>query len=306
MDAALANWAKQHGVANTTMTVFKNGELLSPTKSVPVAKEVFALASLSKSITGMCILDLIEQKKLHFTTPLGAVFGKRLQGLKLNDTHNANITIAQLLTQTSGLGPDSTQSRMGKWLYSKRDRHEQISKHALGRESQQGTSGKFQYNNENYAILGAVIEKVTAQGYMQYCRKQVLEPHGISTAGLSPRFGAYGAMGGWEMSTADFARFVIGNLSSTSKYAAAPFDTAAAAVDGGVFYGAGVFFRKSTVGHNFWHHGAVCLGEREQVGAFFAFWQGKLGVVVGYDRCPDWNMMIELDQSLAQVAFARQ
>ena len=46
--------------------------------------------------------------------------------------------------------------------------------------------GKFFYNNSNFMVLGAIIEKVTNQSYAEWMKENVFNPAGMTnTAALS-------------------------------------------------------------------------------------------------------------------------
>lgn len=303
--AAWLKWLSTKEVANSTLTIFYRDTIAGTFLEGDKARPVFALASLSKSITGLCVQQLIKTGRLKQSETLGDVFGDRLQEMGATAVKYADLTVDELLTQTAGLLPDDTQSSMPLWLNEKNDRHEAVTRRALGREKQQGTRGTFAYNNENYAILGAVIERATQSDYADYCRETVLKPHGVKSATPSPAWGAFAAWGGWEMTTEDFARFAWGNLGPNSPYGQEPDKAPNVMLGGGVYYGLGTFFRQGRAGSNFWHHGGLCFSRGDDRGSFFAFWRGGWGVVVAYDKCPDNSMMISLDRALAVAALSQ-
>jgi CubicO group peptidase (beta-lactamase class C family) len=67
------------------------------------------VASLSKAITGVCIVKLVEAHKLQFDADLGTVLAGRFKRHPAKDQRAQTITIAQLLTHTSGITNDPSQ-----------------------------------------------------------------------------------------------------------------------------------------------------------------------------------------------------
>ena len=68
------------------------------TKEYPISSTtLFNIASMSKTITAVAIMQLVEQGKLDLSTPLSLVFQNNLLEEK------REITIHQLLTHSSGL-----------------------------------------------------------------------------------------------------------------------------------------------------------------------------------------------------------
>jgi len=299
MKAAWLGWMSKHGVENSTLTVFKGARIVETFLEGRAAAPQFPLASLSKVITGSCINDLIKKGKLRADSTVAEVF----KGNDLALARNSAITIAQLLTHTGGLYPDDTQSPMFTWLNGTSNKHGEVARRALGRKNQTAKQGIFTYNNENYAILGAVIEHITGRDYSNYCRGEVLSPLGVKSAGPSARFGAFAAWGGWEMTSEDFARFLAGSLGPHSAYGQDPRNRPHVTVVKNVYYGLGSFFRTGKKRNNFWHHGGLCFGMPGDSGSFYAYWGGMWGVVVAYDKCPNDKLMIDLDITLGRAAF---
>lgn len=300
---ALGDWMTAHEVGNATVTFFHRGKVISTQRLGAKPADQLSLASLSKVITGMCLFKLEQKGLVAQSTRLVEIFGPGLGKLEIDAPAYEDLTIAELLTHTAGLAPDSTQPRMPKWIGSDRDRHERISRHALSRHTQEGKRGQYRYNNENYAILGAVIEQITGQEYAIVCHEALFDGGGYPSARLSAKWGAYAAWGGWEMTGDDFAKFLWEQLGPATDYGKNPKGHAHTTLVEGVYYGHGTLFRQSEKHRNFWHHGALCFPGVESLGSFFAFWRGGYGVVVGYDKCPPNQMMIDLDLALGRAVF---
>jgi CubicO group peptidase (beta-lactamase class C family) len=162
--------------------------------------------------------------------------------------------------------------------------------------------GRYQYNNENYALLGLMIAHASGQSYRKTCDQRVLAPLDITTA-TSPITERFLAWGGWNMSVNDYGKFLSHWYGADSAAAGDPFAQPHVQVGDGVFYGQGMFFREFRGGHNFWHHGAWCFPTQLQSGSFAVSWKGEWSVVAAYTQCPDWDMMLGLDQALSGAVF---
>lgn len=302
VDAWLGEVSKRD-VGGAGLTVARNGrKQRSVTRDR--ATDRFAIASLSKAITGACLQHLIEDGSLRADTAIREVFGPGLSDLSGARAQYGGITLAQLVTHTSGLWPDQTQGAMGAWRGETGTRHAFASARALARPQQDGTPGQFRYNNENYAILGAVIDKVARGGYVNYCGSRVLgESFANGSARLSPRYGAYAAWGGWEMATSDYIDFFNRYFGPGSKMGSDPFAWPHAELNRGAHYGMGVFFRRFEGGLNFWHNGRLCFRGGEGVGTFAAIWKGDWSVTTGQARCATSEQMADLDRALARAAL---
>lgn len=288
------SWISKNRVGVSSIAISYEGRLARSSAIGTSSSSRFPLASLSKAITGACIRGLVSGKKLTEETTIGDIFP--------NEFKNSNITVGQLLSHTSGLGPDSTQRNKRAWVNNSNVQHQEVARNALSRSKQNGRSGKFFYNNENYAILGAIVEHVTGRTYEQYCSAKVLKPAGISSGRLSQRWGGFGAWGGWEMSMPDYAIFVAENFGKSMPYGRQPGDWATANL-GEIKYGLGAFYRKSGSAYNFWHFGSHCFGGDGNVGSFFASWQGKWSVVIAYNACLSGDQMQSLDAQMMNSAL---
>jgi len=251
-----------------------------PDLAVPVA-------SLSKGITALCAAALVDEGLMAWDDPLN----RWIEG-------GGPITLGELVTHTSGLWPDQTQGAMAEWRGDTARRWQEVTARALDRVRQEGTRGQYRYNNENYAVLGLVIEEVAGDWYDKACAPRVLEPLGITTARLSPEYGGYGPWGGWQMSVRDYARLMRGAFAGMD-----PRNTPSADLGGGVHYGLGMLFRTSRDTANHWHFGALCF-EDAGLGAFAVNWAGKYTLVAAYGACVDGDAMVALDAALARAVFA--
>ena len=153
---------------------------------------VFRIASLSKQFTAAAIMRLQDEGRLLIDDTVG---------MHLPDypEHGASITLRQLLNQTSGLNSSHTHARNDLSV------EEVIDQFADLPLSFQPDS-KFEYNNNNYILLGAIIERVSGQSYGDYLASAFFEPLGMSSTRYdNPRTiiegRANGYMGGVENTT---------------------------------------------------------------------------------------------------------
>lgn len=281
LETAWRGWMEEAGVAKSTLAVGYHGAPVLSLGQIWPANRAGALASLSKTITGACVAELAAQGTLSFD----------------DQFDGTDYTLAEMLTHTTGFWPDQTQGTMTRWVNDPRPRHHRATDTALARKTQDGTRGTFAYNNENFALVGALIDEEVGP-YAETCTEAVLDPAGVTTARLSPRYGALAAWGGWEMTGADMIRF----LAHAFPPEADPFATPHVPLDGGAYYGLGTVFRSFRDGHNYWHTGLHCFEDQSE-GSFFAAWENGYSVTVFFDGCLDWPRMGALDTALVKAAY---
>lgn len=129
-------------------------------------KTIFGLASLTKAMTAICLLSLVEQGKIGLDDPLGKYIPDLPQ-------RYGTLTLSQLATMTAGV-PGDLEPEVA-W-------DEQLA--ALARKPLDFAPGsKSKYSNASYRLLGSVIERVTGKTFMDVVHETILEPNGMSDTG---------------------------------------------------------------------------------------------------------------------------
>lgn len=295
LDTAFDAWLSQQGATGrlATGTRHADGRWVVRGKGDAAGAALAELASVSKSITAACTLSLVEAGRLDWSDRLPDLLGDA-----------PDVTVAQLVTHTSGLGLDSTQAFMQSWLDRAPAPDAHFSAHVLravnARKTQNGTVGSYLYNNENYALLGLVIEAVSGRPYWETCRDALNVTADIAP---SPRTGGFQPWGGLQATPQAYATFLDAHFGPDSVIGSDPFALPHADIGGGAYYGLGLVFRPFRDSFNFWHFGALCISDRLNTGSFAVLWEGRVGALAVYDACVDWPAMGALDGTLVQAAY---
>lgn len=139
----------------------------------------FSLASMGKMFTATAVLQLVEQGKLRLSDTL-----ERVLPAYPNHERSSRITIAQLLQHSAGLGDLwSTPRKPVAGLTGALAQAAAVAYPPLAFEP--GT--RWSYSNEGYVVLAAVVERVSGEPFLQYVRRHVFAPAGmtetVATAG---------------------------------------------------------------------------------------------------------------------------
>ncbi len=287
-------WLESAGAPDAVLVLLHEGASIATFERGLSAQTPVDLASTSKAITAQCIARLVAEGRLSYETPLS----DHLRTPK-RFTRAGTTTVAELLTHTGGLAPDQTQGPMSDWRRDPQPRWAEVGTRALNRWSQDGTRGTHAYNNENYALLGALVEAVTGQDYLTACVTRVLTPLGL-TARLSLVTGGYGPWGGLAMTPSDYATFHAATWPGTD-----PRLTPHVDLGGGVYYGLGMVSRVTkALGAHFWHFGLLCFDDQDDHGTFTVSWGTGWSAFAAYRRCTTWEQMVALDQALIGGVFS--
>jgi CubicO group peptidase (beta-lactamase class C family) len=132
----------------------------------------FELASVTKTFTGVAIMQLIEAKKLKLSDNVKKFYP--------NFPYDG-ITIKMLLTHRSGM-MNYVYFTDGIWKDKKKpmsnvDVMNLIAKHKPAPYAKPDT--RFHYNNSNYMVLASIIEKVTGGTYAKYVSEHIFKPAGM-------------------------------------------------------------------------------------------------------------------------------
>ncbi len=138
---------------------------------MPINKDTpLHLASISKPITAMAVLKLVEAKKISLEQKVKSIFP---------NFPYADVTIQHLLTHRSGLPKyehflEENEIKPKNKFFTNQEIFDLVAKHKpeLARQTDTG----FMYNNFNYAILALIIEKITGKTYPEAMKEMVFTP----------------------------------------------------------------------------------------------------------------------------------
>ncbi|MBN2806479.1 MAG: serine hydrolase [Prolixibacteraceae bacterium] len=150
-------------------------------------EHLYRIASVSKLITAITVMKLVEEGKMQLSDP---VFGPKgyfnePEYLDIRDRQLLDIEVLHLLNHTSGW----TQ-RYGDPMFLPIDIAKIVGdeppasidtyvKYAISRRLHAKPGSMYSYSNMAYAFMGAIIEKVSGMPYEDYVKYHILYPNGI-------------------------------------------------------------------------------------------------------------------------------
>lgn len=137
------------------------------TEELNDAQTLHSVASVGKMFTAVAIAQLVESGRLAYDAAVIDVVPE------LDKQISASVTIDHLLTHTSGMerisGVDDATLDA---LRSNTDYFALIISKGIGSDGPED----FSYRNENFHILGEIIERKSGQSYESYIRENIAEP----------------------------------------------------------------------------------------------------------------------------------
>lgn len=151
---------------------------------------LFRIASISKPITAVAVLQLVEQGKLSLDDKLLDVLDCeadiKAAGDKF-DPRYRDVTIRHLLEHRSGWDRDKSFDAMFQSIrFAKQGGvpapadQAAVIKAMFSQEFDFDPGHRYAYSNFGYCLLGRVIEKLSGQTYEHYVREHVLAPVGAT------------------------------------------------------------------------------------------------------------------------------
>ena len=137
---------------------------LEPRREPMTLETIFDLASLTKVVaTTTAVMKLVEQGKIRLNDPVAKYLPEFGQNGK------EDITVRQLLTHYSGLGPDLDLKTI--W-----EGKETAYRMAFGEAPEAPPGSRFSYSDVNFIVLGAVVERVSGETLDKYCERRIFAP----------------------------------------------------------------------------------------------------------------------------------
>ena len=195
-DSIITSFMNRYNIVGASVAVAKDGRLVYSKGYGMADKEVqdpvsprnlFRIASVSKLITAVAIMKLVEDEKLHIDDKVFGPDGilNDPQYLNYSDKRYEQITIHQLLNHTAGWNGKKGDPVFNS-LYVARIMDVPppadmpvIIEYALSKRLNYTPGQKYSYSNLGYCILGEVIKKVTGMEYEEYVQFAILHPLGI-------------------------------------------------------------------------------------------------------------------------------
>ncbi len=242
MEAVIEQFMAEHNVPGMSVAITKDDRvvfasgfgLADTAANHPVTTESrFRIASITKPITAVTVLSLVEKGDLRLSD---RVFGARgvlgtTYGTQPYKQHIEEITIENLLAHTSSGWLNDANDPM--FLHPEMDHAELISWILDNQDLAHPPGANYAYSNFGYCLLGRIIEKATGEPYDEAVRRLVLQPCGAVAMAIArnkpeerqpgevvyygqegdepyaPNVARMDAHGGWIASATDLVRFAI-------------------------------------------------------------------------------------------------
>lgn len=186
-DKVVNNFMHQWSIAGASVAIMKDGNLIyskgygyaDVENGVPTeVKHIFRVASVSKLITAVGIMKLVEQGRLRLDDKVFSANGLLPEYDDYRDKRIESITVEHLLRHQAGFGVGAGDAmfdghKMGLELPMSVS---SLVRYSLKRGLRYSPGKSTIYSNIGYLVLESIIEKVTNQPYQTFIKDEILAP----------------------------------------------------------------------------------------------------------------------------------
>jgi len=145
-------------------------------------KSIFSIASLTKSLTAVGVMKLVEDGKLTLDTPISTYFPDFMPDFSkeitiqhlLNNSSGIEANIGRTDDNGNGLMPEETPITFDELLEKFKDSKLKF---------EPGTA--YDYNNFGYLLLANIIEKISGQSYADFMEQAVFKPSDLKNTAIA-------------------------------------------------------------------------------------------------------------------------
>jgi CubicO group peptidase (beta-lactamase class C family) len=167
-------------IPGASLAIIEGGEIVHlrgfgrarPGGDAPTPQTPFFIGSLTKSITALAVMQLIEAGKIELDAPVQ----RYLPWFRVADPGaSAEMTVRHLLNQTSGL-PMVAGNAVLADLDDRPDATERQVRALATLKITRPVGSKWEYSNLNYNVLGLIMEAASGESYADYVRDHIFIP----------------------------------------------------------------------------------------------------------------------------------
>lgn len=183
IDEYLTDALESTGLPGFSVVVTKDGRIVHAagyghdSEGRPITADTpMRVASVSKSFTAMAVMTLVDAGKIVLDRPVV----EQLPGFAMADPRFRDVTVRQLLNQTSGFSDRTIDINALEGAGSLADYTSRLSTGALAAEP----GAHWEYCNVNYDLAARLVEVASGQTFDDYVQQHVFGPLGMTGSGL--------------------------------------------------------------------------------------------------------------------------
>ncbi len=180
IDALVEKEMRRFSIPGVSLAIVEGDEIVHargfgrarPHAAPPTLETPFFIGSLTKSITALAVMQLVEAGKIDLDCPVQHY----LPWFRVADPEaSAQMTVRHLLNQTSGL-PESSGELSPADFEDRPDAGERRARALASLKLTRPVGAACEYSNMNYDLLGLIVEVASGDSYERYIQEHILTP----------------------------------------------------------------------------------------------------------------------------------
>ncbi len=165
-------WTKSYGLADME-------------KNTPATQDtVYRIGSITKWLTGLMLLQLVQDGKVNFSDPVEKYF-PQVNNVQNRFASAPPITLGQLATMRSGLAREP--ANLATFMKGQVPDWEKVLNAALAQSKYEfEPDSRYSYSNIGYATLGATLGRAAGMPYVAFVHERILTPLEMNHTAFEP------------------------------------------------------------------------------------------------------------------------
>ncbi|PZM66111.1 serine hydrolase domain-containing protein [Paenibacillus dendritiformis] len=174
---------EEYHIPGASLSVIHNGQTIFQDSwgtmsdgSAVTEDTTFLIGSVSKPLTSLAIMVLVEDGKINLDAPIETYIPR----FNYQTDSTKSITVRHLLEQTSGINAYDGMKVTDKQGHGKENGVTQAITELNGVKLSHVPGEVYEYNSANYLLLGAIIEAVSNQSFSTFMDTHIFSPLGMN------------------------------------------------------------------------------------------------------------------------------
>lgn len=206
------------GIVHKGKLVYKRGFGFADLKKKVKASEktLYHIASHSKMFTAVAVMKLVERSMLRLDDKVADY----LDWFKVREGNkdSRDITVRQLLSHTAGVFRDGVTGFWSTGIFP-----QEIQSTVADEPLARPVLADFKYTNYGYALLGALVEKVSGEKYSEFLEKEIIKPLKLKHTTVDYRNDTADVATGYSGEFPDRSRKAFGHIKARAYASATGF-----------------------------------------------------------------------------------
>lgn len=184
-------------VVNSTDILYEEAfgyQSLLPEKSLDIERSIFPIASISKTVIAVAVMQLVEQKRVDLDTDVNEYLDLPSRAIYHRNFPNSSITLRRLLSHSSSIAVNGALQgsffQAGDSVIDNQTLTEFCLKYLNWNTTNwlpRPPGNATHYSNEGTTLAALVVERISNMSYDQYVKEKIFKPLNVTSDKIGVR-----------------------------------------------------------------------------------------------------------------------